>query len=199
RYELVGVVTTFDAASGPAQLLRHPEVASQLDCADVVVITRSDVAGPDGTSKARDVVHQRRPNITVLESGKDGVPAASLRETLRSECIPWQRADVLAAHTPDVSSAFVPLNEPVSWNALDSALQQVLCDGTVLRVKGLVHIIGCETPQIVQANDTITREDAPENAGVAPGLTIIAEGVPASAIAATLASRLTFRGLAVKS
>lgn len=195
RYELVGVVTTFDAASGAAQLLRHPEVSSQLDCADVVVLTRSDVAGPERTGKAREIVRERRPDLTILESGKDGVPARALRETLRSDSIPWQRAEILATHTPDVSTAFLPLNEPVSWAALESALQQVLRDGAILRIKGLVRLAGVETPQFVQANDRITREDAPETADIATGLTIIAQGAPASAIAATLASRLTFRGL----
>jgi G3E family GTPase len=198
RYALAGVVTTFDAAKGPAQLLRHPEVSSQLNCATVVVVTRSDVAGPEATGAACDVVRQRRRGIPVLQSGKDGIPAAKICEALGTVSLSWKMSGTAAAHTPDVSTAFLPLNEPVSWTALEAAVQQVQSVGAILRIKGLVRILDCEAPQIVQASDTITREPAPGQADNAMGLTIIAQGVPASAIAETLASRLTFRGLSSK-
>ncbi|MDB5593163.1 MAG: cobalamin synthesis protein [Hyphomicrobiales bacterium] len=194
RYALAGVVTTFDAAKGPAQLLRHPEVSSQLDCADVVVVTRSDIAGAvDG--EALELARRMRPEIPVLESATEGIPAASLRAALGTVSQPWERFHTAAEHTPDISTAFLPLKEAISWTALEAALQQVQSDDAVLRIKGLVRLTGCETPEIVQASDTITREPSPGRPDSALGLTIIAQGVHASAIAATLASRLTFRGL----
>lgn len=201
---LAGVVSTFDAVRGPAQMLRHPEVARQLDCATVIVTTRTDVATEGARAKAHDLLHGLRPDVPRLDSGRDGLPASALRAALGTQPQSWHRPvaapAMSAVHTQAVSTAFLPLDEPLSRMALATALQRLLDDqqGTILRLKGLVRLIGEETPHVVQAAEDIEIAPCPEGLrmdDIAMGLTIISQGAPASALAASLSARLTFRGL----
>jgi G3E family GTPase len=94
-------------------------------------------------------------------------------------------------HLADVSTAFVPL-PPLPRSVLASATELVLAEfgADLLRVKGIVEILGEAQPQVVQAEPGLPLELTPLGAGRDEhpplGLTLIARGQPARDMAAAL-------------
>lgn len=166
RYEVAGVVTTFDARRGPSQLEKHGESLSQAMGADVIILTKCDIATSAELDAARAAVRHVRPNVRLIESAAADAPASALLAALNLEIgnkngrpgahehaheflEPTDRghehhhAHGHAHHsaTPDdggVSAYFLPLPEAISPHVLDAALAAL--DATfgdaLLRCKG---------------------------------------------------------------
>ncbi len=65
-------------SSGPAAGLDDPLLRSQLRSADVVALSKPDLAGADGLARMRDAVKAARPGAVVVEAPHGAVPAALL-------------------------------------------------------------------------------------------------------------------------
>jgi len=160
RYEIAGVVTTFDARRGPAQLIRHPECVSQIVCASAIVLTKTDIATDVEMAAARAAIHELRPAARIMPSAKGNLPAATIVAAVRDadvgdhvctdDCHDHAHHHhdheghhhdghhVHAHHSDHVTSAFAPLQTPIAFEALAAALQATLAvhSASILRVKG---------------------------------------------------------------
>ena len=205
RYELRGVAVTFDAQLGPAPLAAHPECRSQVEHADVVLLTKSDLAGPAEMATARACLHDLRPHLPILASAGSDVSGASLLAAMArgaERCAALDHdhhADdghddrhdhAHGVHTEGLSSCFAPLAK------LDEAHLRALLDRTMarnapslLRLKGLVHlddgrwIVVQGTPGSLELSPMSLHGKVPGHSGV----TLITHGKPATEIAAELA------------
>ena len=210
RYRIAGVVTALDAVAGLSRLPEFPECRNQLMAANVVIVTKTDLASPEQLAHVRDRLPDLAPFAQMLTSAGGDLAAAALLKTLAacSECGSHahdhshhdhhhdhdgeEHGDhVHAEHAEGVTSAFLPLAEPQPWPVLISALD-TLMQGyarSLLRLKGIVRLEGAPGYHAVQATpgQGITRVEVPVD-GEPPrtGFTLIAVGDPAAGLASSL-------------
>lgn len=91
------VVVTVDAVNGVEQMQRHPECARQVAAAELAVITKSDLAGPEQRACVHDAIRQINPLAECVEAvAGQGAEALLLRDA--SVGRQQARADALAGH-----------------------------------------------------------------------------------------------------
>jgi G3E family GTPase len=136
---LARVVTTVDVVTGAATIARFPEAARQVAVADLLLLTKTDLAVPDAALGARlDALN--RDAARVVAPGADD-PAQLLfggAPTPRRDAAP--PADAHAAHSHGVAVHTIALARPVSRLEFARALGGLArAHGEdLLRVKGLV-------------------------------------------------------------
>ena len=70
RYRLAGVVAVVSAVDGPATLVERPEAARQAAMADLVLLSKTDVASPVEQTAARAAIAGLAPTAVILETGE---------------------------------------------------------------------------------------------------------------------------------
>jgi G3E family GTPase len=136
------VVTVVDALVGEATLDRHPEARRQAAVADRLVLSKTDIAGPAETLRAR--LAAMNPNAPVLLAAEIGPQTLfpgnqpTARTLLRLAPSPFDKA----RHSDGIDSFVLQRDAPVPALALTLLLQALAehCGARLLRVKGLVGI-----------------------------------------------------------
>ena len=131
------VVTTIDAIAGPATLDRYPEAVAQAAVADLLLLTKTDLAAvPDGLvqrlaslNPTAPIVDARDADASVLLFG--GSPKA----------LPRPRPSASATHAHGIAALTVRLQRPMNRLGFAVALGGLARDHgeKLLRVKGLVE------------------------------------------------------------
>ena len=192
RYEVRGLVSTFEARRGPWNVTMFAESRSQIDHADVIVLTKTDIASAQDMAEARDCLECLRPGAPVLVSAHAELPATALLAALegRKEAV-CDHAHSHADHTPDLTSVFAPL-EGLDDAALRKSLRAALIEGfpAVLRMKGLVQLSSGDWVVVQATSNPDTLDITPAAPGLRvpdrSGVTIIARLRPAAEIACAL-------------
>jgi len=190
RYEVRGLVSTFDARRGPWNVTMFAECRSQIDHADVIVLTKTDIASPEDMTEARECLECLRPGAPVLVSARADLPATALLAALEGrQKAACDHDHSHAWHTPDLTSVFATL-EGLDEAALRSSVSAALAEGrgALLRLKGLVQLSSGEWMVVQATPDTLDMTPA-ANGLRAPdrsGVTIIARLRPAAEIARAL-------------
>jgi G3E family GTPase len=200
RYGAPVVLTTFDAAHGPSQFDRHPEVRDQIGAAHAVVLTRTDLATDAEIDTSSALLARERPEVAVLASGRAALPAKVIVDLLAASPARqlFHYATGETQHSAGLSTAFAPIAGPVTAGALAAALDALFRDGgsSILRVKGFIALKDdglCS----VQADPSRTTVEPAAAAPSQLGLTLIAQGRSAADLAASLAAKLAVRKLSV--
>jgi G3E family GTPase len=135
HFELDGIVTTVDALNG----LVEPESVKQAAVADVVVVTKTDVADPDAV-EAR--VRALNPGAELVEAPFGAIEPARLFERAPSD----PRELAVEEHAPHdgIRSFCLFLDEQLDWTAFGIWLTMLLQvrGSDLLRVKGLLNVGG---------------------------------------------------------
>lgn len=175
NFRMDGVVTVVDAATGPDTLNRQFEAVSQVAMADLLVLSKTDLV-PESASQAFDArLRSLNPTADILRADRGVVPTkalwdlSGLRHQARPEqaeawLMPAADADPLCnlsgmapapspaqaprPHDERIGSASIVLDDPIPHAAFDLWLDTlILLRGPdILRVKGIVHLEGIETP-----------------------------------------------------
>lgn len=150
-FALGNVVTTVDAAAGASRLEAFVEAREQVAVADVVLITKADLASPEAARATEQAVRRLNPRAPIhrVEHGRIPpeliltAPELSARGPAHGEG---------HAHTPGIVSAAVTVARPLPWQALRAWLASLtsLRGRDILRIKGLVNIQGCAGPVVIQ-------------------------------------------------
>ncbi len=200
RYRLAGVVTAVDVRRGPEQIAQHPECRSQIAQADVIILTKMDLASSPEIKAARATIQNMRPDMIVLESSNRNLPAAAIVEALeaRATFLRNTLADAKPEHSADVTTSFAALAGPLAWPQLEVALDSILqrYGKRILRLKGTADFDRAGNTHVIQAmhGEPVERtmlSDSARESGGKTGLTIIAQFVPAELIARDFLSMLT--------
>lgn len=167
QYALAHVISSLDVLYGEATLNRHFEALKQIAMADLIVLTKSDMA-TDPASKA-DVEGLRRealelnPSATILDRHADWAaivdellkPVTYDLRTLGEDAVAWLAAEQVVAHEhadgskPDpnrhaggVTSHVIVIDEPVQPMAFYLFLEALkMSAGTnLLRMKGMFKL-----------------------------------------------------------
>lgn len=175
NFRLDGVVTVVDAATGPDTLDRQFEAVSQVAMADLLVLSKTDLVSEQQTSAFNKRLRSLNPTADILHANHGVVPLAALWDLSgmrpqkdADQAIAWltppAATDPLAnlsgfatpaaspapVHTHDarIGSASVVLDDPIPTVAFDLWLDTLIMlrGPDILRVKGIVHLEGIETP-----------------------------------------------------
>jgi G3E family GTPase len=178
-YRVECIVTAVEAPQGLATLDRHAEAVKQAAVADVIVVTKTDLA-PDGFADLTARLRFLNPGALLFEAapGKVPDPAALILGGIRDgttraeEAQAWLRADAFSRpegdgngpdahahhghhghHDAAISSFCLTFDEPLVWQEVAAWLDAlVIAHGEdMLRIKGILDIEGRSRPIVVQA------------------------------------------------
>mgnify|MGYP003624384279 FL=1 len=169
----------------------------QISCADIILMSKADLAGEDGLAAARKVIEAESPRVVPILSMSEGVIDTNVVLGLNAAA-----EDDLAARPShhdghddhehdDFETIVVPMPEIDDVDALVSAIERLANEQHILRVKGYVAVAGKPMRMLVQAVGARVRHqyDRPWGAGARQGhLVVIAEHdhIDTAAIRATL-------------
>jgi G3E family GTPase len=146
RVRLTAVVTLVDPLCFPSQRSLSPAVESQVAYADVVVLTKTDVATPEQVAATRTLVAQLAPRAPVLTGGPEEI-VGWLAGALADPELPRRRDGLVIAplRSHGIDSVWVPADGLVDLEELGDALAELPPD--YVRVKGIVWAVdGREGP-----------------------------------------------------
>ncbi|MGJ8617976.1 MAG: cobalamin biosynthesis protein CobW [Sulfitobacter sp.] len=156
----------------------------QISCADIILMSKADLAGVDGLAAARKVIEAESPRkIPILEMS-EGVIDPNVVLGLNA-----QAEDDLAARPShhdghddhehdDFETVVIPMPEVDDVDALIKAIERLATEQHILRVKGYVAVTGKPMRLLVQAVGARVRQqfDRPWGSDMRAGhLVVIAE------------------------
>src|SRR5262249_10233623 len=135
HFELDGIVTTVDARTG----LVEDESVKQAAVADVLVLTKVDVAEPDGLATR---LQSLNPGAEIVEAAFGDVERARLFERPRTD--PREFAPPSGHEHGDIRAFCLFLDEPLDLTGFGIWLTMLLQarGSDLLRVKGLLDVGG---------------------------------------------------------
>lgn len=150
RYQIAGVVTTLSATTGRLTLGRYPEALSQINAADLIVLTKTDVASTLKQDALYEVANALNPGATLVKSTNASLNAsamlallstgrsASAKEDASFPAYPFNEKH---RHSHNAESFFIPLsalNSQVLQHLLERWIS--LSNPLLMRLKGVVEL-----------------------------------------------------------
>jgi len=129
----------------------------QISCADIILLTKPDLAGPEGVAKAKEIIHAEAPRPLPIVEVAEGV--VDPRVILGLEAAAEDDMDSRPSHHDghfdhehdDFESIVVELNELTDATELTAKIEKLANDNNILRVKGYAAIQGKPMRLLVQA------------------------------------------------
>jgi len=199
-FRLDAVVVTIDSEYGWQQLQEHSDARKQAAVADVLLLTKTDLASPEQLSALKEILFELNPGATqhkvqhgeieadfIIDVGLFD-PTGKIAEPQRWLRAPLKPALMLINHNDEISSFTVTLPSPLNWRDLQPIILK-LCQThgkNILRLKGILHAADLDYPIAIHAVHFTPypptslegwSEDAPTNRVV-----IIGKGLDESAV-----------------
>ncbi|WP_439104810.1 CobW family GTP-binding protein [Celeribacter marinus] len=148
-----GVATMTDAAPAPDTLDSQFEAVSQIAMSDLIVLTKSDLVTEDAATAFVTRLRSLSPTSQVMRANHDAVPNAVLWDLSvmhntksREKAVAWV-TPATPADTSENMSGFAP-TVAIQQAAKTHDTLIMLRGPIILRVKGIVHLEGIETPLV---------------------------------------------------
>lgn len=148
RYRLAGVLATVSASAGAAPLAQHPEAASQVAAADLLIVTKVDRADAAALTPSLRALN---PDAAILGSAQASLAWPQAAAAARARCaaapVQTEAAPPVApparhapGHHEHATAHFVPLPDPTTADALAAGLA-AWPGGALRRAKGVVRLV----------------------------------------------------------
>jgi len=156
----------------------------QISCADIILMSKADLAGPEGLAKARKVIEDESPReIPILEMTEGVIdPKVVLGLNAAAEDDLAARPSHHDGHDDhehdDFETVVIPMPEVADVEALVASIERLAREQNILRVKGYVAVEGKPMRLLVQAVGARVRQqfDRPWGSDPRAGhLVVIAE------------------------
>jgi G3E family GTPase len=168
HYRLDGVVTLLDAVNGRGQIAQQPEAEKQLALADIVLLTKTDLANPADLAVLQAEVRRINPQaeqrpvlfgqVEPADLSGWGLASARVGETTsrflrlggEGGAGGAYLGDVAARHDRSIRTLSLRFDQPFSWDAFSAAMDLLarIRGPDLLRAKGIVNVDGA--PVVVQ-------------------------------------------------
>ncbi|HTW87337.1 MAG TPA: GTP-binding protein, partial [Candidatus Binataceae bacterium] len=174
---LDNVVTTVDALFAFSQIEHHVQVRRQIQIADRLVVTKSDIADPSALSELRIMLSQINPAARQLtntdgEVDIDALFSPTFFDELGAGSLvgDWVQRGELASHRNDmtahhthpghldeIDSIALMTNVPLSWRKFDLWLTRLQREHgqKLLRIKGIVNVAGESQPVVIHGVQSV--------------------------------------------
>ncbi len=196
-FQVAGVLTTVDAVNGLRSLEQHAEVAKQVSVADMLLITKSDLASPEQAATLMRQLASVNPVAKIADARADGFDFGNLLSANGAAAFSGSFAAAVAgAH--DASTFTLIFSEPLDWSAFVIWLSMLLKSHgeRILRIKGIINTGDEARPVVINGVQHIMH--APEHLPSWPDeqrasqIVFIVRGVDHNLIKNSLASFLDF-------
>ena len=164
HFRLSGIITTIDAVNGVDQLGTFTEAVKQVSMADRLIVTKTDLADEPSISVLR-------ARLRTLNAAANIVDSAEIRNDVHRvltddiydlegrsrEARHWIAEEVADGqthdHTAGVESFAAIFERPLDWTAFGVWASMLLHrhGADVLRLKGLLNVVGVPTPVLINA------------------------------------------------
>jgi G3E family GTPase len=165
HFQLGRVVATVDAVNGAAHLRQQPESVKQAVVADSIIITKVDLADTAGMSALEAQLARLNPSARRWRSANTPPPPEWVlaEDSLRAMALdaqPGLEEHAHGAHSHDVNrhdariSAFtLDFEASIDWNVFAVWFTLLLHShgADVLRVKGMLRVVGAAGPVVINA------------------------------------------------
>ncbi len=173
-YGLGAVVTTIDAVNGLHTLDDHQEAVKQLGVADLLLLTKTDLASSEAVCGLRDRIATINPGAKVVLTTNGGIAPDKFFSTglyrlegKTSQVHQWLNAEAYAGsdahgyshrhdHDPNrhgdrIKAFCVTREQPISWAGFSAWLDLVsgMRGNDLLRVKGIINVMEHPTRPVV--------------------------------------------------
>jgi G3E family GTPase len=154
RYALDNVLCTADAVLGALHLARHRESVAQAASADAIVVTKTDLASEQAIDALEAMLRSINPMAALSRTGTGQFTPALLQAHGGTPATP--PADGVAGghlYHHRVRTVSLRFSRPWERAQFEHALSVTLAThgARILRIKGLVAVIGEDVPMVVQA------------------------------------------------
>lgn len=181
--ELGGVVYVVDTVNIENLTKKHPEIINHIAAADLIVLTKTDIATKTQVEKARALCREHNAQATVIEADNGAIPPELFFDTAQST---GEQMNLAQLHDTDhqhhlhenFNSISFTTEKPLDPQKFEKFLKQL--PAHIYRVKGIVYygLKGFEQKFIIHAvgaHHTITTEEW--HGWETPSSTIVAIGV----------------------
>ncbi|MGH6672083.1 MAG: CobW family GTP-binding protein [Xanthobacteraceae bacterium] len=143
------VLAVVDSVGGEANLDDTAEARKQVILADRLVISKSDLAEPATVEKLARLLRHLNPRAPIdiavagaLDPQRMIAPSTAERSGFLAE----------AEHSDGVASFVIEMAEPIAWPTFWRTMETLtaLRGADLLRVKGLLNVVGCHGPVVIQ-------------------------------------------------
>lgn len=151
---LEGILTTVDAVNALATLDQHAEAIAQIAVADRIVLTKSDLVEENVLSTIEGEVSSLNPNAPQRRAVEGEIAPSFVFTSVDSICSArsWVGvAEVEHQHARGIASFNVACETPLDPDIVYQWLEMLLslAAGDILRVKGVVNLVGCDRPVVI--------------------------------------------------
>jgi G3E family GTPase len=148
HFRAAGVVTTVDAVNGRAQLDRHIESLRQAAIADVLAITKTDLADGYETAQLSSCLRALNPSARQVKVAEEAIDPAALLQSGGGWFKATPELPAVAHAHGRARSVSIFVDEPLDWTAFGIWLTMLLNrhGASILRVKGILNLRGEERP-----------------------------------------------------
>ena len=173
RFRSDGIVTVVDALNAGEQLESHFEAVKQITVADRLLISKADLAGEQPLDALEERLAALNPGARRLRVSRGDIAASQVSglglynpASKAPDVARWLAEEQVRAaadaghlhhhdpnrHDASVRAHILRFDEALEWPAFVEAMDVLLqsCGERVLRVKGLVHVVGEDTPRVLQ-------------------------------------------------
>jgi G3E family GTPase len=171
RYRLASVWCTVDTTAGDAQFDRHPECLAQAACADLIILTKTDLSEAGEVDALQSRLQVINPLAQFQPAAKGALPFSVLEKATQGEQV--RLLPSALSHASDggfpkqplpgpgpspqyharVNTLVMRFTRPWTADSLRNALETTLgrYGEHILRMKGMVSVDGEAAPLVVQA------------------------------------------------
>jgi G3E family GTPase len=150
HFRAAGVVATVDVVNGLRQFERRPEPVRQAAIADVIVLTKTDLAPADALSRLIPALRAINPTAPLLRGADERLDVEAILTPRRAAFRATAEPASAPAHA-GVEAMSMVIDEPIAWAAFGVWLTMLLNrhGQNILRVKGILNLQGEERPVAV--------------------------------------------------
>ena len=166
HFRLGNVITTVDAIHGQMQLEANPESIKQVAVADHLVVTKSDIARAEDVADLIKTLQHLNPTSHIHEAANDDLrpdilfrndiydpatKAAAVSDWLKLEAQEDHGHHDVNRHDRGIQAFSVTQEQPMDWTAFGLWLTLLLNrhGENVLRVKGILNVVGNAAPVVI--------------------------------------------------
>jgi G3E family GTPase len=149
RFHLDVMVAVADAVTGCETLSRAAEARKQAILADRIVVSKSDLAGKEATSRLAAALRALNPRAEIEVASNGALPPDKLVEPAAA---PRNAFVAEAEHSDGIGSFVFTHRGPIAWPVFSRAIDTLIAFRApdLLRVKGFLAVEGCRGPVVVQ-------------------------------------------------
>jgi G3E family GTPase len=180
-FSVRAIVTTVDAVNGLDQLVSFGEAVQQAALADIIILTKTDLAQPDTIDQLKRSLHKINPAAVILDVVNGAIPAPRLFEhapidpkTTPEKLERWLALEQFEKHDhaghdhthhdhthhndvnrhgDDIRAFSLVVDEAITWSNLEAWLGSLLSlrGKDLLRIKGILNVVDQPGPVVVHA------------------------------------------------